>query len=348
MCNIAGYAGSRQAAPILVEMLRQQEYYDGNLSTGVVTIHEGTLYYRKIVGSVDTLVAKSDVLDLPGTIGIAHTRPSGNPSVPPLQPYVNEEETAALATNGFYVKHPYLDRSDSEIMRLLQEGYTFQNIFPEKFKRPRHPKSGWTLYPPEVRLKLVDMYYRECGSYTKALALTSSVVFADNAMVTISENAPDSIFALRTTRPLLALEEPGETYLATCRYAFPEEKRHLAKYLPLSYSCEINRQGLHISQDKIDCEPVPEITEAVFEQGYARLCEKLRVPKEQAFYFDDLEFAVWDMKEIFEGTPTLVPHAQLVYDVLWRLEQEGKLCKELRTQEKRGIPRQRWYFWLED
>ena len=232
--------------------------------------------------------------------------------------------------------------------QLLERGYTFQHVFPSNFKYPRLPKSGWNLFPPEVRLKLVDMYRKEGKSYTEALALASSIVYADNAMVTISENAPDSIFALRTTRPLLALEEPDETYLATCRYAFPEETRQSAKYLPLSYSCEITRQGLRISGDKIDGEPVPEITEAIFDQCYARLCKKLLVPQEQASFFDELEFAVWDMKDLFEGTPTLIPHAQLVYDVLWQLDREGRLRRELRTQTNRKIPRQRWYFWLEN
>ena len=41
MCNIAGYAGNQQAAPILLEMLRKQEPYDGDMSTGVASILEG-------------------------------------------------------------------------------------------------------------------------------------------------------------------------------------------------------------------------------------------------------------------------------------------------------------------
>ena len=40
MCNIAGYAGGKQAVPILLEMLRRQQPYDGDMSTGVATIHE--------------------------------------------------------------------------------------------------------------------------------------------------------------------------------------------------------------------------------------------------------------------------------------------------------------------
>ncbi|MBO5652898.1 MAG: glutamine--fructose-6-phosphate aminotransferase, partial [Clostridia bacterium] len=67
MCNIAGYAGKRRAAPILLEMLRRQQAFDGDMSTGIATVHEGKLYCRKIVGDVDKLIAETDVLDLPGT-----------------------------------------------------------------------------------------------------------------------------------------------------------------------------------------------------------------------------------------------------------------------------------------
>ncbi len=41
MCNIAGYTGSRRAAPILIEMLRREEFMDGGLCTGISSIHEG-------------------------------------------------------------------------------------------------------------------------------------------------------------------------------------------------------------------------------------------------------------------------------------------------------------------
>ena len=45
MCVIAGYSGNRRAAPILIEMLRKIEYYDGGYATGIATVHEGKIYY---------------------------------------------------------------------------------------------------------------------------------------------------------------------------------------------------------------------------------------------------------------------------------------------------------------
>ena len=37
---IAGYSGNRRAAPILIEMIRREQFFDGGKVTGIVTIHE--------------------------------------------------------------------------------------------------------------------------------------------------------------------------------------------------------------------------------------------------------------------------------------------------------------------
>ena len=78
MCTIAGYAGKRRAAPILIEMMRKEEFMDGGLSTGIATIHEGKLYTAKVTGDLETLLRETDAADLPGTVGIIHSRTGGN------------------------------------------------------------------------------------------------------------------------------------------------------------------------------------------------------------------------------------------------------------------------------
>ena len=97
-------------------------------------------------------------------------------------------------------------------------------------------------------------------------------------------------------------------------------------------------------------EPVAEITPQVFQKGYDYICNLLSVSKENALYFDDLELTLLeDVRDVFQQNYTLAEHARLVYDVLWQLKKEGRLCQELRPQvTKRGTHRKRWYFWLED
>ena len=52
MCNIAGYTGNRQAAPILIDMMRREEGYWGGYYTGIATIDNGRVYHAKVVGDV--------------------------------------------------------------------------------------------------------------------------------------------------------------------------------------------------------------------------------------------------------------------------------------------------------
>jgi len=99
MCIIAGYSGNRPAAPILIEMMKKEEFVDGGLSTGIATIHEGKLYVRKVVGDVDTLLRETDALSLPGTTGIIHSR-TGKASVKYAHPFISNNGKIALLTNG--------------------------------------------------------------------------------------------------------------------------------------------------------------------------------------------------------------------------------------------------------
>ena len=74
MCNIAAYVGTRQAAPIIVEMLRKQEGWDSGYYTGIATIYDGEFCLEKGVGSLMMLLERKDVTKLPGTVGFIHCR----------------------------------------------------------------------------------------------------------------------------------------------------------------------------------------------------------------------------------------------------------------------------------
>ena len=74
MCGIIGYTGSRQAAPILLDALKKLEYrgYD---SAGMAVINEDAIQVRKVCGRLQRLANLTrDGRDLPGSVGIGHTR----------------------------------------------------------------------------------------------------------------------------------------------------------------------------------------------------------------------------------------------------------------------------------
>ena len=100
MCGIFGYIGKRSAIPVLVEGLRRLEYrgYD---STGVA-IHDGdSITVHKTVGKVQNL---QSILpeDVPGTMGIAHTRwaTHGGVTFVNTHPHASHDGKIHLVHNG--------------------------------------------------------------------------------------------------------------------------------------------------------------------------------------------------------------------------------------------------------
>ena len=73
MCSIIGYYGKNLAAPILVKGLQKMEYrgYD---SVGVATKTDTEILVKKGVGKVIEVNTKVQLDNLPGMVGIGHTR----------------------------------------------------------------------------------------------------------------------------------------------------------------------------------------------------------------------------------------------------------------------------------
>lgn len=337
MCNIAGYIGDKQAAPVLLEMLRKQELYDGDMSTCVVTIHEGKLYSKKIVGNVDDFLCAFDLSELPGTIGIAHTRPGGNKNLPAVHPNFNPEETMAIVTNGTRVS-TYRSEWEKAAVMLNENGYDYPIPEGDLSRVSNSPK---------LRIWLVDYYVKQGLSITEALVKSCDQVYTDNVSVVVDQKHPDSIFAVRTTRPMNVILENGEAYMATARFAFPEHLQTEPVMLPLGYACQVKKDGIRVSPHKMQGEPVMEMTPYTYAEGYQRI-EALLKSEKAPLYFDELEYALNDMRDLWPGEHTLVQHARLVYDLLWQFDREGRLRREVRVQENHDGTRRRYYMWLED
>jgi glucosamine--fructose-6-phosphate aminotransferase (isomerizing) len=349
MCNIAGYLGKKQAAPILLEMLRRQEPFDGDMLTGIATIHEGKLYYRRFIGNAEQMIQETDVLEMPGTVGIAHTRPSGTPNGIPYHPFLSQDEKIAVVTNGMTPTTKYCSYWDEAVDLLDEQGYSFihESENPNN-KSPKLKRNGNYVSPAEARVHLLDYYMRQGKDPLEAMAITCTHMFSDNITVMLNENYPDAIYALRSTRPMEVIMENGETYMATTRFAFPEELQGDSFSLPLAYACAITRDGVQISKYKVEHEKIGEMSAYTYQEGYKRL-EAILQSAEAPMYLDDLGFKVMkEMRDLWDAENTYIQHAKLLYDVLWQFEKEGRLRKEIRVQERPFGTRRRYYFWLEE
>jgi glutamine---fructose-6-phosphate transaminase (isomerizing) len=107
MCGIVALIGSREAAPQLLEGLRQLEYrgYD---SAGIATVDAetgqgpGRLHCLKAEGKLVNLTARFDAQGAPGHCGIGHTRwaTHGKPEERNAHPHLDGSGQVAVVQNG--------------------------------------------------------------------------------------------------------------------------------------------------------------------------------------------------------------------------------------------------------
>jgi glucosamine--fructose-6-phosphate aminotransferase (isomerizing) len=106
MCGIVALIGSREAAPLLLEGLRQLEYrgYD---SAGIATVSGGALHCLKAEGKLANLVARFEVEGASGQCGIGHTRwaTHGKPEERNAHPHLDGRGELAVVQNGIIENH---------------------------------------------------------------------------------------------------------------------------------------------------------------------------------------------------------------------------------------------------
>ena len=143
MCGIFGCVlhDNKQAAPFIHAALKRLEYrgYD---SVGEVTIDNGTLTVKKDSGRLDDVHAKYDLDQLPGSIGVGHTRwaTHGRPVKENSHPLVDCKNRIAVVHNGIIENyldlkreleakgHKFASRTDTEIVPHMVEEYISQGV----------------------------------------------------------------------------------------------------------------------------------------------------------------------------------------------------------------------------
>ena len=124
MCSIIGYRGKNSAAPILVNGLQRMEYrgYD---SVGVATKSKNQILLRKGIGKVIEVNNAVQLDELPGNIGIGHTRwaTHGKVTENNAHPHQSNSGKIAIVHNGIIENYEEL-KSDLQKKGFDSVSYT--------------------------------------------------------------------------------------------------------------------------------------------------------------------------------------------------------------------------------
>ncbi|MBR0355082.1 MAG: glutamine--fructose-6-phosphate transaminase (isomerizing) [Oscillospiraceae bacterium] len=183
MCGIVGFAGTQEAAPILLDGLERLEYrgYD---SAGVAVLSEEQgLQLKKSKGRLKVLRALTDDgRSMTGHVGIGHTRwaTHGEPNDVNSHPHLSQNGQIAVVHNG--IIENYLEIKEY----LTAKGITFRSDT-----------------DTEVVAQLLEYYYANSGDLMSAVYKMLHRIEGAYALGILCVDYPDRFVAARKDAPLL-------------------------------------------------------------------------------------------------------------------------------------------------
>ena len=195
MCGIVGFAGKKEALPILLDGLERLEYrgYD---SAGVAVVSlDGDLQVKKSKGRLSVL---REILDtqspLSGNIGIGHTRwaTHGEPNDTNAHPHVGQEGKIAVVHNGIIENYLEIKKS------LIRKGIVFSSDT-----------------DTEVIVQLLEYYYRKKSNLMDAVYAVLNRIKGAYAMGILRSDNPGQMIAARKDAPLLIGYGEDGNYIAS-------------------------------------------------------------------------------------------------------------------------------------
>lgn len=221
MCSIIGYYGNDDAAPILVRGLKRMEYrgYD---SVGVATESAKQIELKKGVGKVEEVNSKLHIDNLPGRIGIGHTRWATHGKVTEVNahPHSSSSGSIAIVHNGIIENFEKLKKD------LEEDGFSFKSETDS-----------------EVIANIIQKNYDSTGNIKDTILKTVSELEGHYSFVAMFENG--EMAAARYHEPLIIGVGKNSYFLSSDVLGFIEQTDD-AIYLDNGNIAIINDKGLQV------------------------------------------------------------------------------------------------------
>ncbi len=327
MCNIAAYVGDRPAAPILIELIRRQEGLNGGFFTGIATIHEGKIHYRKLTGDLRHLLDNTDAESLPGNIGLIHSRTNDGGGDKWSHPFVsgdlNDPRIAYVANGGAGIFKDRRPEYGVLAEKLHAEGYTLhskQFIAEHKY----NPLSdGSAVHMSDVMCQLIAKHM-DMGK-TEDLAMADAFCQMPSEIVglIVSLAHPDRIFWSRISMPMFVGFTDHGAYMASCPTAFFDDAGE-PTLLPANSSGWVAKDGFASAPYKNPPATVAPMDASLRRNAYEVIVKAL---SEEEYTVPKLAKLISDCFKSAE----CYPRAAAIYEVLYALNKECRLTYNVET-----------------
>ncbi len=247
MCTLAAYIGNEQAAPILLRMMGNEIGYASGHYTGLATIHEGKLYYAKVCGDLDELLRRTDAMNLPGTVGIIHSRTPGIPSDEWAHPFISTHEEVAYVANGAAGMFDGTRDFASIYARLTAAGDVFRTVTDDPNVSKSYPRTpdGRAIHTSDLLCGMIaENHLRKGMDLAAAMGAAYEEAPSEVVGLCVSVKEPDSVAACRICMPLMWGRKNGAGYLATTALAFEDEHLDNISAVPSVSTVSMKRDSI--------------------------------------------------------------------------------------------------------
>jgi glucosamine--fructose-6-phosphate aminotransferase (isomerizing) len=199
MCGIIGVVQKRGVvAPFLHQALKRLEYrgYD---SVGITTISDSKLHVKKDKGKIEEVHKKLNLDEMPGSIGIGHTRwaTHGAPSMLNSHPHFDCNNEIAVVHNGV------IDNFMELRLELSKKGHKFNSET-----------------DTEIIPHMLEDYMKDGLGLSEALKEVSKRIEGTYAIVAMSTKENGKMVCTRDGNPLVIGTKSGVSYVSSDIPAF--------------------------------------------------------------------------------------------------------------------------------
>lgn len=199
MCGIFGCVAKDGSIASVIHVALKRLEYRGYDSVGEVTVHDGRLYIKKDQGKIDDVHNLHNLDDLPGRLGLGHTRwaTHGAPMQINAHPHTDCDGEIAVVHNGII-------ENFSELKEELQNlGHLFKS------------KTDTEVVP-----HIIEEYLKRELSLVEAVRNAVKRLEGSYAIAVVSTKEPDKIVCARKESPLIVGISENATYCASDIPAF--------------------------------------------------------------------------------------------------------------------------------